>query len=209
MRVLIACEFSGTVREAFRARGHDAWSVDLLPSERPGPRLIENISESRRLCFTPGSHRRWDLIIAHPPCRYLCNSGIRWLYNGGKLSGGRDEERWRLMGEAAEFFRMCLDAPCPRMAVENSRPHKYAEPIMGEPSQVIHPWQFGVPETKETWLWLKGLPPLNPTSIVPKHLRRNSVHRASPGPERWMERSRTFQGIADAMAEQWGSSPCP
>lgn len=206
MNVLVACEFSGIVRDAFRASGHNAWSVDLLPTERPGQHLIEDIAESKRLLRTPGDHKRWDLIIAHPPCRYLCNSGIRWLYHGGKKKGGRDEERWRLMYAAAEFLLMCREAPCPRIAVENSGLHKYAEEIIGAPTQVIQPWQFGVPETKETWLWLKGLPPLVPTEIVPEEQRKSSVHHASPGPKRWMERSRTFEGIANAMAEQWGTT---
>lgn len=190
-RVLVACEFSGVVRDAFRARGFDAWSCDLLPTEIDGPHIVADVLTVL--------NRGWDLMIAHPPCTYLCNSGVRWLY-GGKGTV-RDDVRWAHMERAAEFFRALLEAPIPRKAIENPIPHRHA----GLPrySQVIQPNQFGHPETKATCLWLEGLPPLTPTLIVEG--RRGRVHLESPGPDRWKRRSRTLTGIADAFAQQWGA----
>ena len=194
MRVLVACEFSGIVRDAFIAAGHDAVSCDLLPSERPGPHIVGDA----RVIATPAG--RWDLLIAHPPCTYLANSGVRWLY-GGKGTV-RDESRWRRMEDAAILFRTLLDhAPIPMVAVENPIMHRHAG--LPKPTQIIQPWQFGHPETKATGLWLRGLPPLVPTDVVDGRTPR--VHYASPGPDRWKERSRTLPGIAAAMAEQWGA----
>lgn len=189
-RVLVACEFSGIVRDAFAAVGCDAWSCDLLPTERPGPHYqADALFVSRE--------RPWDLLIAHPPCTYLCNSGVRWLYGGkGKV---QDPERWRLMHNATVFFRALLNAPIPRVAVENPVPHSHA----GLPkfTQSIQPWQFGHGEVKRTCLWLRGLPPLVPANIVTG--REPRVHHASPSADRWKERSRTYHGIAAAMAAQW------
>jgi hypothetical protein len=198
VRVLVACEFSGIVRDAFRERGHEAWSCDLLPSESLGP--FHYRGDVRRLLSPEGGFnvRGWDLMIAHPPCTYLANSGVRWLYGGkGKE---RDENRWIRMELAAEFFQALLDAPIPRIAVENPIMHRHAG--LPRPTQTIQPWQFGTPETKATCLWLKGLPPLVSTRIVDGRTPR--VHHASPGPDRWKERSRTDVNIAAAMAEQWG-----
>ena len=196
MRVLVACEFSGVVRDAFIAVGHDAVSCDLLPTERPGPHFQGNVLDIiGGLAWGP-----WDLLIAHPPCTYLANSGVRWLY-GGKGTV-RDEARWAAMEEAATFFRLLLDASIPRIVVENPIMHRHAG--IRKPDQIIQPWQFGHPETKATCLWLKGLTPLRPTNIVPG--REPRVHHASPGPDRWKERSRTLPGIAAAMAEQWGDA---
>lgn len=193
MRVLIACEFSGVVRDAFAARGHDAWSCDLLPSEKPGNHLHGSVLDVLGM--------NWDLLIAFPPCTYLCNSGVRWLYKGGK-GNKRNEFRWCKMVDAAEFFRQLWLAPIPRIAIENPRQHRYATRLIGVlHSQAIQPWMFGHGETKETRLWLKNLPLLTPTDIVSGRVPR--VHRASPGPNRWKERSRTLPGIANAMAEQW------
>jgi hypothetical protein len=194
MRVLVACEFSGIVRDAFIERGHDAISCDLLPTERPGPHYQGDIWD---LLGSPG----WDLMIAHPPCTYLANSGVRWLYKDGE----DDEGRWMRMADGAEFFRDLLTMPTiPRIAVENPIMHKYGRQIVGRgPDQYVQPWMFGHPETKATGLWLKNLPLLIPTNIVDG--REPRVHHASPGPDRWKERSRTLQGIADAMADQWGS----
>lgn len=193
MRILIACEFSGVVREAFRAHGHDAWSCDLLPSEQPDQHLIGDVSEY----LNDGD---WDLMIAHPPCTYLCNSGVRWLF-GGK-GRERDPVRWQAMTDAAQFFHALLNAPIPRIAVENPVMHPYALEIIGErATQFVQPWQFGHGEIKATGLWLRNLPPLVPTEIVDGRTPR--VHHASPGPDRWRERSRTLSGIAKAMAEQW------
>ncbi len=194
MRVLVACEFSGVVRDAFLRKGHDARSCDLLPSESPGPHYVGDAREYLK-------HEHWDLLIAHPPCTYLTNAGVRWLYKGGRGTE-MNEERWKLMIEAREFFLSFLWAHhIPRIAVENPIPHRHAL-LPGEDRQIIQPWQFGHGETKATCLWLKNLPPLKPTKIVSGRTPR--VHFASPGPQRWKERSRTMQGIAEAMADQWG-----
>ena len=196
MKVLIACEFSGIVRDAFIARGHYAKSVDMLPTESPGPHYQGDI-----LDFIKSTKEYWDLMIAHPPCTYLTNSGVRWLYGGkGKIP---DAERWHHMENAAVFFSQLLNANIPKIAVENPVMHKYAIEIIGrKQDQIIQPWQFGHGETKGTGLWLKNLPKLELTNIVEGRTPR--VHYASPGPNRWNERSRTYTGIAEAMAEQWG-----
>lgn len=198
MKVLIACEFSGVVREAFKARGHDAWSCDIIDAEDGSP---YHIKFDAALSFV--SHGFWDLMIAHPPCTFLTNSGVRWLYKEGRQENGRDELRWRDMAKAALFFRRMLEAPIARICVENPIMHGYArELVEADPAQIIQPWQFGHGETKATGLWLKNLPKLEPTNIVEG--RQPRVHHASPGPDRWKERSRTLTGIAAAMAEQWG-----
>lgn len=190
LRVLVACEFSGVVRDAFAALGHDAWSCDLLPSETPG-----NHFQSDARCHLG---KGWDLMIAHPPCTYLANSGVRWLVTGGQC-------RADYMDRACEFFCRMLDAPIPHICVENPIPHHYAIEGIGDRKydQIIQPWQFGHGETKATCLWLKNLPKLIPTDIVEGRVAR--VHRASPGPDRWKECSRTLTGIANSMADQWGS----
>lgn len=195
MRVLIACEFSGIVRDAFTARGHDAWSCDLLPSETPGHHHAGPLED------WIGSGREWDLIIGHPPCTYLSNSGVRWLY-GGK-GNVKDAQRWAQMKSACAFFNLIRNRDCKRVCIENPIPHKYAIELIGKTySQIIQPWQFGHNETKATCLWLRGLPDLQPSNIVAGRTPR--VHFASPGPDRWKERSRTLPGVAKAMAEQWG-----
>lgn len=195
MKVLVACEFSGIVRDAFIARGHDAISCDVLPSERPGPHLEMPIELVRTTDY--------DLMIAHPPCTYLTNAGVRWLYTGGSAfpDATFDEARYKLMTQAALFFLDLLHADVPMIAVENPVMHGYAG--IRKADQIIQPWQFGHGEVKGTGLWLKNLPPLVPTNIVDGRTPR--VHYASPGPNRWKERSRTLQGIADAMADQWGT----
>lgn len=199
MRVLIACEFSGIVRQAFRARGHDAWSCDLLPAEDRSPKHHIGPLED-----WIGAGDEWDLIIGHPPCTHLCNSGVRWLYNNGSIN----VERWRQMESAAAFFAMIWVRKCPRICLENPIMHKHAKACLSElrlpKPQIIQPWQFGHGETKATCLWLKGLPQLVPTNIVTG--RDPRVHFASPGPDRWKERSRTLPGIALAFASQWGTS---
>lgn len=202
MRVLVACEFSGIVRDAFIERGHEAVSCDLLPTERPGPH-IQGDALAAIEAVKP------DLLIAHPPCTYLANSGVRWLY-GGK-GNVIDPVRWDDMRLGAEFFALLLVADVPRVAVENPIMHRYAKAIIREFNdvreedtiQTIQPWQFGTPETKATQLWLRNLPPLVPTNIVEGRTPR--VHYASPGPDRWKERSRTDFNIAAAMADQWGA----
>lgn len=200
MKILIACEFSGIVRDAFIARGHDAWSSDLLPAEKPGPHIQGDVFKFLLPCYANG-YRQWNLLIFHWPCTRLANSGVRWLY-GGKGTV-RDETRWRLMEQDANNFRRLFDSEISRIAGENPIPHRYAKQIMGDYSQTIQPWQFGHGETKATCLWLKNLPPLVPTNIVEGRTPR--VHHESPGPDRWKNRSRTLAGIANAMAAQWGS----
>ena len=191
MRVLIACEHSGIVRDAFRARGHDAVSCDLLPTDRPGPHVQGDVR--------PLLRERWDLVISHPPCTRLCLSGVRWLHERGL---------WTELTEAAALFRACLDANAPRIAVENPTMHRYALAAVGRgPDCSTQPWMHGDGETKRTCYWLRGLPPLTPTSIVDGRAAR--VHRCPPGPDRWKHRSRTPTGIAVAMADQWGAERPP
>lgn len=187
MKVLIACEYSGTVRDAFIKLGHEAISCDLLPTDLPGPHHQGNIFDI--------INNGWDLMIAHPPCTYLCNSGVSWLY--------RDESRWEKMRDGANFFKLLLESNIPKIAIENPIMHKYAVEIIGRrQNQVIQPWQFGHGETKATCFWLKNLPELKPTNIVEG--REQRLHRLPPSKDRWKIRSKTFQGIADAMAQQWG-----
>jgi hypothetical protein len=185
MRVLVACEYSGRVREAFRARGHQAVSCDLLESEDGSPFHVQG--DVRDLL---GGH--WDLMVCHPPCTDLAVSGSRHF--GPKRADGRQQA-------ALDFVQLLLDAPIPRIALEN--PVSVISSQIRKPDQVIQPWQFGHGETKATCLWLKGLPHLVPTNVVPG--REARIHRMPPGPNRWKERSRTYLGIADAMADQWGS----
>lgn len=198
MKVLVACEFSGVVRRAFRALGHDAWSCDLLPSEDDSAHHIQGDCLS---ALTAG----WDLMIAHPPCTYLCNSGVRWLSDGKTLN----PDRHKLMMAGCDLFAALYHAPIPRIAVENPIMHRYAKDYLQSAwkipsqSQLIQPWQFGHGETKATCLWLRGLPLLKPTSIVSG--RKPVVHHMSPGPDRQRLRSITYAGIAKAMSEQWGA----
>jgi hypothetical protein len=184
LKILVACEFSGIVRDAFIGRGHDVMSCDLLPTESPGPHYWGNVLD----IINTG----WDLMIAHPPCTFLTVSGNRWM-TGNYL-------RYLERLNAAQFFFSLTFANIPKIAIEN--PVGVMSGFYRKPDQIIQPWQFGHGETKTTCLWLKGLPKLNPTNIV--HGRKNRIHRMPPGPDRWKERSRTYQGIADAMAEQWG-----
>lgn len=181
LRVLVACEFSGVVRDAFRALGHEAWSCDLLESERPGPHVVCDVRE----LLQDG----WDLMIAHPPCQHLAVSGARWF-------SGKGAEQ----AAALDFVQELMSAPIPKIAVEN--PVSVISTAIRRPDQVVQPWQFGHGETKATCLWLSGLPKLRPTRIVEGRVAR--VHRMAPSPDRWRERSRTYVGIAQAMADQWG-----
>lgn len=195
MRVLVACEYSGTVRDAFINAGHDAISCDILPTDKPGPHYRGDVRDML--------HERWDIIIAHPPCTYLCNSGVCHLH--------KDPTRWAKLEDAANFFKLFLDIDGPRVAIENPIMHKYAKELIGGgQSQVVQPWMFGHTETKATCLWLKGLPNLQPTDNVKEELNGmhkrdiQRLHYLPPGPERAKIRSKTFQGLADAMAAQWG-----
>lgn len=199
MRVLIACEFSGTVRDAFIAKGHETISCDLLPTEKPGPHYQGNILD----IIEDG----WDLMIAHPPCTYLTNAGVRHLHEhvtskNGKRAAVYGQDRFKAMEEAALFFNQLKLAPIGKICVENPIPHGYARAIIGKYDQIIQPWQYGHGETKRTCLWLKNLPLLVPSNIVKGRYPR--MHLTSPGVDRWKIRSLTYQGIADAMAEQWG-----
>lgn len=187
-RVLVGCEFSGIVRDAFIARGHEAWSCDIIPSEPYSEFHIQGD-------VLPLLDESWDLGIFHPPCTYLCNSGVRWLHTR--------PERWQDLDVGANFFKNFLSTKIPRVCIENPIMHKYAKAIIGkEYSQIIQPWQYGHGETKATCLWLENLPNLKPTNIVDGRVGR--IHGIGPGPNRAKERSKTFLGIADAMAEQWG-----
>ena len=185
MRVLVACEFSGVVRRAFRALGHDAWSCDLLPAEDGGPHHIQK--DAAFVSYWRGK-QRWDLMIAHPPCTHLAVSGARWFKD-------KTEEQ----AQALAFVGELLEAPVPRIALEN--PISIISSRIRKPDQIIQPWQFGHGEVKATCLWLKGLPKLVPTKIVEG--RHPACWLASPGPDRWKIRSRTYEGIAQAMADQW------
>ena len=192
MRVLVACEYSGAVRDAFAAKGADAWSCDLLPSKKPGQ---HHQGDVRDLLDKP-----WDLMVAHPPCTYLCSSGLHW----NKRVAGRDQKT----EEALEFVKLLLDAPIAKIALEN--PIGCISTRIRPPDQIIQPWQFGHPESKATCLWLKGLPKLAATQILekPANGRWNNQtpsgqNKLGPSKERWAIRSETYAGIALAMANQW------
>lgn len=199
MKVLVACEYSGIVRDAFLERGHDAWSCDLLPTEHNSNRHIQG---DVREVLNDG----WDLLmVAHPPCTRLCNSGVRWLTT--PPPGKTKDQMWRELEEGAALFSDLWNAPIERICVENPVMHKHAKALIKnyqEFSQSVQPWQFGHGEVKRTCFWLKNLPPLVPTDIVEG--REARVHRMPPGKDRWRERSRFFPGIAKAMAEQWGET---
>lgn len=184
MKILIACEYSGTVREAFSKLGHDAWSCDILETEIPGNHLQCDVRE----ILGDG----WDMMIAHPPCTHLAVSGARWF-----------KDKKVEQAEALEFVRLLLNAPIQRIALEN--PISIISSHIRKPDQIIQPWQFGHGETKATCLWLQNLPKLQPTNIVEG--REQRIWKMPPGENRWKERSRTFEGIAQAMANQWGNVP--
>lgn len=181
MNVLIACEYSGVVRDAFRNLGHNAWSCDLLPSESPSEfHFQSDVADIIDM--------EWHLMIAHPPCTHLSVSGARWF-----------KDKVEEQKEALDFVRMLMDTPIPRICIEN--PISVISSKIRKPDQIIQPWMFGHGETKATCLWLKNLPKLTPTNIVDG--REARIHKMPPGPDRWKERSRTYQGIANAMAQQW------
>jgi hypothetical protein len=192
MKILIACEFSGVVREAFRKRGHDAWSCDIIESEDNSKyhihgNVLNHLDES------------WDMMIAHPPCTYLCNSGVSWLH--------KDQSRWHELDKASQFFKTLLEYNIPKICVENPIPHKYGK--LPKYTQIIQPYQFGEDASKRTCLWLKNLPKLKPTNIIIKDRYANQTpsgqNKLGPSADRWKERSRTYTGIAEAMADQWGN----
>ena len=188
MKVLVACEFSGIVRDAFMRRGHDAWSCDILPTESSGNHIRGDVLDNLNgLGYFIESG--WDLMIAHPPCTHLAVSGARWFKN-------KQKERW----EAIKFFMSLVEAPIERWCIEN--PVSIMSTVFRKPDQYIQPWEFGHGETKKTGLWLKNLPLLKPTNIVPG--RENRVWKMPPSKDRGKLRSLTYTGIANAMAEQWG-----
>lgn len=198
-KILVACEYSGRVRQAFRDRGYDAWSCDLLESEDNSPYHIQGYVDD--LLKEP-----WGLVVAHPPCTYLSNSGVRWLYE--------KEGRWEEMRDAALFFVECLQANTNRLAVENPVMHKHAKSVIFQHYRQdvfgnindfsVQPWQFGDNFSKRTCFWIRGLPPLKPKVTAKPDKVDQAVWKMGPSPDRWKERSRTYQGIANAIAEQWG-----
>lgn len=181
MKILIACEFSGVVRDAFKAMGHDCWSCDLLDTERHGQHITGDVLGVLE--------EGWDMMIAHPPCTYLAVSGARWF------KARMDEQR-----QALGFVKTLMDADIQKIALEN--PVSVISTMIRKPDQIVQPWMFGHGETKATCLWLKGLPNLAPSNVVEG--RNNRVHMEPPGKDRWKNRSRTLPGIANAMADQWG-----
>jgi len=194
MRILIACEYSGTVRDAFIRGGHDAMSCDLLPSDTPGPHYQGDVRDVINAC--------WDMMIAHPPCTYLTVSANKWykdqpLRPSGVLVGA---ERRAAREDAIKFFMQLYNAPISMVAVEN--PIGCISSVFRKPDQVLQPWQFGHGETKATCLWLRGLPKLIPTDVVSGRVQK--LHLLPPSSDRAKLRSKTYQGIADAMAQQWG-----
>ncbi|HEV7251403.1 MAG TPA: hypothetical protein VGN93_30880 [Shinella sp.] len=208
MKILIGCETSGVVRRAFAALGHDVWSCDLLPAEDATNRHI--ICDIRDVLGDG-----WDMLaVMHPPCTRLCNSGVRWLHRAPP--GKTVEQMWQELREGAALFSACWNAPIPRIAVENPVMHKHAKRLIDgyqAPAQTVQPWWFGEPAFKGTSFYLRNLSALVATNrLTPpargtdEHKKWSAVHRASPGPDRWKIRSRTFQGIADAMALQWGGA---
>ncbi len=193
MRVLIACEFSGIVTNAFRLKGHEAWSCDILPTDsNPDWHIQGDVLKQL--------DKNWDMMIAHPPCTYLCNSGVSWLH--------KDESRWVELEKASEFFKTLLEYDIPKICVENPIPHKYGK--LPKYSQIVQPYEYGHPERKATCLWLKNLPKLKPTNNVkdemlklPKTQQQRTFY--VPIKDRAKNRSITFEGIAKAMVEQWGN----
>lgn len=191
MKVLVACEYSGVVRDAFKAMGHDAWSCDLLPTDKPGQHYQGDVISFIR------NNLGFDLMIAHPPCTYLASSGLHW----NKRIPGRD----KLTLESLEFVTLLFNAPIPKIVLEN--PIGRINTAIRKPDQIIQPWMFGEDASKSTCLWLKGVPKLEPTNIIKKDRYANQTpsgqNNLGPSKDRWKIRSTTYQGIADAMAAQW------
>ncbi len=196
LKILIACEYSGTVRDAFIAKGHEAISCDLLPTEKTGNHYKGDVMDI--------INNDWDMMIAHPPCTYMTNAGVYHLH--------KDPKRWIELFKAGKFFKKLLDSNIPKIVVENPIMHRYGKQLIGDvkQSQVIQPWMFGHTEQKATCLWIKGLPTLTETNNVKEEMmklpknQRERLHYLPPSPERWKLRSTTYQGIANAMADQWG-----
>lgn len=191
MKVLVACEYSGRVRDAFRAKGHDAWSCDILPCDADPKYHYQG--DALDIAY----NGNWDLMVAHPPCTYLTNSGVRWLHER--------PERWKDLDEGAEFFRKLLNAPISKIAVENPIMHKYAIERVGRKHDFcLQPYEHGEPHSKKTCFWLKGLKPFGPTNIIPKNQVNQTIWKLPPSKDRWKLRSTTYKGVAKAMADAWG-----
>jgi len=195
MNILIACEYSGIIRDAFIKKGHKAISCDLLPTDSRGPHYHGDVRDILNL--------NWDMIIAHPECTYLCNSGVRHLHT--------DQSRWTRLDESAKFFKLFLDHPCPKKVIENPIPHKYAVERIGRKyTQIVQPWMHGHMETKATCLWIMGLPKLQESNNVREEMKKlpkreqQRLYYLPPSKDRWKIRSTTFSGLAKAMANQWG-----
>ena len=199
MRVLLGCEYSGAVRREFRRLGHDAWSCDLLPAEDESKYHIQcDVLDLMK------ADKKWDLAIFFTPCTFICNSGVKHLYMDGKKDNGKFLPRWEMMEKDSLLFKTCMNFDIPKVANENPIPHRYALEIIGRKyDQIIQPWQFGHGEQKSTCLWLRGVSPLAPTNIVDG--REQRIWKMAPSEKRGLERSRTYEGIARAMAEQWGN----
>ncbi len=199
MKVLIACEESGTVREAFKRLGHDAWSCDLKPTKIPGQHYKGDIFDIINNWDIIGGKPR--VLIGHPDCTYLTNSGVCWLY--------KDDTRWSKMLDASWFFKQLWSLDIEYICLENPIPHKYGQ--LPPYTQIVQPWMFGHTERKATCLWLKGLPKLKETNNVREEMlklpkaQQQRIHYMSPGPQRAEKRSKTFSGLAEAMATQWGT----
>ncbi len=199
IKVIVLCETSNKVSQAFRDKGHEVWSLDILENDIDQEYHIK--TDLAVMLVNPAKWYDWwrqfDMVIAHPPCTYLCNSGVRWLYNKDKT---HNVDRWYKMMVATDFFNTIWELPVRKLCIENPIPHKHG--ITMPYKQIIQPWQFGHGETKATCLWHKGLPMLKPSNIVDGRVGR--MHKLPPSKDRWKIRSETYQGIADAMAEQWG-----
>ena len=210
LNVIVGCEYSGEVREAFRTLGHNAWSCDLLPADDNSPFHYQGD------VFEAIEAQNWDIGIFHPPCTYLTNAGVRWLHEHVQSRNGKKpvisgKVRWDYMREGANFFKQLLESDIPKIAVENPIPHKYAVDIIGRKyDQIVQPWMFGHAERKATCFWLKGLPKLVETDNVKAYMltlpkrEQQRLHFLPPSADRWKLRSKTFSGIAAAMAQQWG-----
>lgn len=197
-RVLIACEYSGTVRDAFKAKGHYAMSCDLLDTDVPGNHYMGDIRD-----VLSDKSQTWDLMIAHPDCTYICNSGVAHLH--------KELGRMKKLYQACQFFKLFLNNKIPQICIENPIPHKYGRDWIGQKySQIVQPWMFGHTEQKATCLWLKNLPKLKEENNVKEEMmklsdaERQKMFYLSPGPDRWKLRSKTFEGLAKGMANQWG-----
>jgi hypothetical protein len=197
MKILVACEMSGVVTRAFRDRGHEAYSCDILATlGNPDWHIQRDVKE----VLEENDVYLWDMLIGFPPCTYLCNSGVRWLYRKDKTW---NYSRWKNMREGAEFFRLLFNSGIPKICIENPVMHRYAKDIIGETfTQSVQPWQFGHGYCKRTCLWLKGLPNLKPSNIVDG--RDQLIHKMPPSKDRAIKRSLTPVGLAEAMANQWG-----